>query len=371
MIKNPQRATVFKTLDHYANQAIVTQLANGDVVALFNEERAQAHRDNGYTTLIRSFDGGRTWDPTTRVVVLPATDQTGNWDCALTQLQDGTLLVTLCQAAYFRRGIDSEAPQYDNSQYTLLRSWIGTFTLRSTDNGYTWSAPIPMNTMPMKFGSTRVAAMQQPDGSILFPLYGRLDEFGYGLREMGGEAMRAYMLRSDDNGFNWEYFSTIAYDPARIVGYAEPAPLRLPDGRLIVMLRVHSRPTQRPDNIYMVLSDDDGHTWSTPRRLKDLWGYPAQLINLKDGRVLMTFGYRRGEFGVKGVISDDGINWDGTKQFSIHEGGQGPRNEPTWWHTGYPCSTQLTDESIVTVYHLFSTDETPVQYIESVRWELS
>ena len=28
------------------------------------------------------------------------------------------------------------------------------------------------------------------------------------------------------------------------------------------------------------------------------------------------------------------------------------------------------DGSLVTVYHLFSQDPTPVQYIEAVRWEL-
>jgi hypothetical protein len=365
-----ERVTVYKAADHYCNQAIVTELASGDLVAVFNEERGLAHRDNGYTSLVRSRDGGRSWDPASRVVVLPASDEVGNWDCAVAQLADGTLMVTLCQAAYFKRGIAWEGPQYDASQYGLLRSWIGTFALRSSDQGRTWGAPIPINTMPMKFGSTRVAVMQLPDGAILLPLYGRLDEWGYGLREMGGEAMRAYFVRSDDNGHNWEYFSTIAYDPARITGYAEPAPLRLPDGRIVVMLRVHHRPTQRPDNIYMALSDDDGHTFAPPRRLPDLWGYPAQLINLRDGRALMTYGYRRGEFGVKGCISEDGLTWRGADEFGLHEGGQADRAESAWWHTGYPSTTQLRDGSLVTVYHLFSQDRTPVQYIEAVRWEL-
>jgi sialidase-1 len=364
------RVTVYKALDHYCNQAIVARLTSGDLVCVFNEERERRHADNGSTSLVRSTDGGRTWDPESRVVVLPATDQTGNWDCAVAQLADGTLLVTLCQAAYFRRGIDWEGPQYDASQFGLLRGWIGTFALRSGDQGRSWSSPIPVNTMPMKFGSTRVAVTQLPDGGILLPLYGRLDEWGYGLREMGGEAMRAYFVRSDDNGLNWEYFSTIAYDPARIAGYAEPAPLVRPDGRVVVMLRVHHRPTQRPDNIYMAVSDDGGYTFAPPRRLKDLWGYPAQLINLQDGRALMTYGYRRGEFGVKACVSEDGLAWDGAAQLTLHEGGTGPRSDPTWWHTGYPCTTQLDDGTLVTVYHLFSRDDPPVQYVEAVRWRL-
>src|SRR5438552_2435122 len=139
------RVTVYKAADHYCNQAIVATLSSGELLCVFNEELTRRHADNGYLSLIRSSDGGRTWG-------------------------------------------------------------------------------------------------------------GRLDEWGYGLREMGGEAMRAYFVRSDDGGLNWEYFSTIAYDPARITGYAEPAPIRLRDGRIVVMHRVHHRPTQRPDNIYMSVS---------------------------------------------------------------------------------------------------------------------
>ncbi len=85
----------------------------------------------------------------------------------------------------------------------------------------------------------------------------------------------------------------------------------------------------------------------------------------------MTYGYRRREFGVKGCVSEDGVTWDVANEFTIHEGGQGPAWERTWWHTGYPCSTQLEDGTILTVYHAFSEDERPVQYIESVRWRLA
>ena len=40
--------------------------------------------------LIRSRDDGETW--TDRTVVLPFTDATGNWDCGICELDDGTLL---------------------------------------------------------------------------------------------------------------------------------------------------------------------------------------------------------------------------------------------------------------------------------------
>lgn len=363
------RQVVYKSADHYCNQAYVIQTRAGDVICLFNEERGLAHADSGYTSLIRSRDGGQSWDPSTYQIVLPATDLTGNWDSAIAQLADDTLIVNLCQTAFFKRGMNWDAPQYDDGQFSTLKTWLGTYVLTSAHDGRTWSEPIPVNTTPIKMGSTRVSAMQLPDGGILLPLYGRMDGTLYGMREHAGEYMRSYFVRSDDGGKNWEHFSTIAYDPAHIVGYAEPAPLLLADGRIVVLLRVHHRPTQRPDNIYLVVSRDGGYTFGPPKRL-NLWGYPCQLINLRDGRVLLTYGYRRDEFGVKACVSDDGESWDVGRSFPLHEGGQGPSWERTWWHTGYPSTAQLADGSLLTTYHLFSQDDRPVQYVEAVHWEL-
>jgi len=361
------RAIVYKADDHFCNQAFVIQLQSGDVVAIFNEERGFAHMDNGYTSIVRSTDGGQSWDPATRQVVLPATELEGNWDPSLTQLADGTLMVNLCQTAYFKRGMDWEAPQYDAAEFWTLRSWLGTYVMTSRDDGHGWSRPIPVNIRPIKHGGTRVGILELPDGGLLLPMYGRMSNYGF----FGeGETTRAFFVRSDDSGANWEYYSTIAYDPASINAFSEPGPLRLADGRIVCIMRSHIMPTKRPDNMYMAISEDDGHTFGPAQRL-NVWGYPAQLLNLRDGRVLMTFGYRRGEFGVKALVSEDGVSWDVSKQFSLHEGGQGPQSDRTWWHTGYPCSVELTDGTLLTVYHAYSRDEQPVQYVESVRWTLN
>ena len=49
----------------------------------------------------------------------------------------------------------------------------------------------------------------------------------------------------------------------------------------------------------------------------------------------------------------------------------GPKEtERQWWHTGYPCTTQLPDGTLLTVYHAYSVEERPRQYVESVRWTL-
>src|SRR5579863_9164663 len=96
-MRNEQRSVVYKTTDHYCNQAFAIQSRSGEVICVFNEERGLAHADSGYTSLVRSPDGGRNWDPASHQVVLPATELTGNWDSAIAELADGSFMINLCQ----------------------------------------------------------------------------------------------------------------------------------------------------------------------------------------------------------------------------------------------------------------------------------
>ena len=134
--------------------------------------------------------------------------------------------------------------------------------------------------------------------------------------------------------------------------------------------------------MWFTWSDDDGATWNPPKR-STLWGYPADVMQLKDGRVLAVYGYRKTPWGVRGCISEDGITWDIKNEFTIREGGvplplmgRGARTlldaliVMQYWHTGYPSVTQLEDETIIVAYHEYSDDESPLHYLMSTRFKL-
>ena len=125
---NPERALVYKAEDHACNQAIVVALKSGELIAIFNEERTLIHADNGYTSIIRSKDGGRSWDPSTRQIIVPPTETEGNWNPAISQLSDGTLMVDFCLTAFFKRGMDWDGPQYDAGMYSSRKAFLGTNT---------------------------------------------------------------------------------------------------------------------------------------------------------------------------------------------------------------------------------------------------
>ena len=382
-IRNVEQVLVYKDpkLAHAVNQVSIITLQNGELLMGFNEERYPVHADSGQSCFIKSKDGGKTWDPATRKVVWPYTEFGGNWDCAFAQISDGTILMHVRVCSFIApRGIKADGDQalggLPPGKPERLKRQTGYAIFKSKDNGNTWTGPIPVNTSPVAdWGDPRVHEVggsgaghivELSDGGLIFALSGRKD----GERAIGYE--RSFLLRSDDGGDNWEYWSTMAYDPAGIIGWEEPGMTRLKDGKLICLYRTFYQ-TNRQDNMWFNYSEDDGITWSRPKRT-GLWGYPADVMQLPDGRVLAVYGYRKAPWGVRGCVSDDGMTWDIKNEFVIREGGAAPPESSPgsgWYgHIGYPGVAQLKDGTIIAAFHEFSDDKPPIQYLRCTRFKL-
>jgi hypothetical protein len=76
---------------------------------------------------------------------------------------------------------------------------------------------------------------------------------------------------------------------------------------LIAHIRNHNTPNDR--ETLQSESTDGGKTWSTPRPI-GVWGLPSHLLRLADGRLVMTYGYRRDPRGNHARVSrDHGLTW--------------------------------------------------------------
>ena len=394
-IKDVEHIMVYKDpeLAHACNQVSIVLLQNGELFMGFNEERYSIHADSGQSCFIKSTDGGRTWDSSTKQVIWPYTEFKGNWDCAFAQISDGTILMHTRVCNFIApRGINSDGDQTlgmpPPGMPERLKRQTGYTLLKSRDDGITWTDPIEVNTSPIASsasgpyacgGSGAGHIIELPNGGLLMPLGGTIsakEEPG-----MGNEPERCFLLRSDDGGDNWEYWSTVAYDPASIINFGEPGMARLKDGRLVCLMRTHHRPN-RQGNMWFTCSNDDGVTWNPPKRTS-LWGYPADVMQLRDGRVLAVYGYRKAPWGVRGCISEDGVTWDINNEFVIRKGGipvpkpgKGARTlqdtliMAQYWHIGYPSVTQIKDGAIIAAYHEYSDDKQPLHYLMSTRFKL-
>ena len=170
--------------------------------------------------------------------------------------------------------------------------------------------------------------------------------------------------------------------------------LRLKDGRLVCFMRTHVNPSGDAKNMVMTISEDDGFSW-TPPKWTNIWGYPADLIMLADGRYLMVYGYRRPPYGTRGMVSEDGVTWDVANEFVIREGGVpsssgvfSPSSSLGWdagegdgggidhdnpglfQHIGYPTVVQAPDGAIVACYHEWGNDRNPLQFVLCTRFRV-
>jgi len=378
-ISNIEHILVLKDMDHASNQGSLVHLNNGELLLGYNQERGRVHSDSGQSCMIKSTDQGSSWSMQSQRVVWPWNEHMGNWDCAFSQISDGTILMHTRVCSFMaptalKGGADQIIGGPPPGRPERLKRQTGYAICRSDDNGESWQDPIPVNTAPIADsglgayivgGSGAGHIIELDDGGLLMPLHGTIS------REwtaQGGETSRVFLLRSDDGGSNWEYWATVAYDPANILQWAEAGMCRLSSGRLICLMRTQARPA-RFDNMWMVYSDDDGASWSRPVRTS-LWGYPADLLQLQDGRVLAVYGYRREPWGVRGCISNDGLSWDHYNSFAIKEGGAAAPTVRQYWHIGYPTVAQCDDGTVVVAYHEYSDDESPIQCMWISRFQL-
>ena len=85
------------------------------------------------------------------------------------------------------------------------------------------------------------------------------------------------------------------------------------------------------------------------------FAYPQHLLRLRDGRLLMSYGYRRQPWGVRACLSsDNGKTWDMDNEIVIRMDGGTPDAQPTKVISkdlGYPVSVQLADGRVFTVYY--------------------
>ena len=184
-------------------------------------------------------------------------------------------------------------------------------------------------------GSASDAILELPGGELLLPAWGFWED---------DTVISSHLYASTDEGETWTYRRILARDPAQVVSFDEPA-LGLVAGRVVAVFRTDYRGS---GFLYQSESFDLGRTWSEPRALS-IWGYPAHLMVTRDGRTLMTYGYRQLPYGVRYRLAPAGgsdweMAWEGIADAECQT-----------WDCGYPSSVELSDGSVVVIY--YGTDE--------------
>lgn len=371
LVKDRRDVIICREQFAYTAFPSVTRLQNGEYLVGFNQScRRERHMhpptDPRYMNLIsRSRDHGETWEAPRAA---PGYEWTGVECPSLTQISSGEVLLIHWRMKFYpletarklvREGtadceiwvLDPETrywrpPQtdadWDRSPLPWARGYLGCFVHISRDNGATWDETVKIDTSPYIRGYSPRPPTELADGTLLLALGSELGTGPIAPLMPGGEAKPAYpvyVVHSSDRGRSWgrPVVAATPEPPWHFVG--EPTILALPSGKIIVMSR--EQPTYE---LHQCDSYDGGVTW-TPVRNTGIWGCPAHLVLLRDGRILCIYGHRRPPFGIRACLSDDeGQTWDYANELII-------RDDLKNTNLGYPTAVEEDDGRIFAAYY--------------------
>ncbi|MGC9318624.1 MAG: sialidase family protein [Armatimonadota bacterium] len=320
-----ERVTIMREEGRHFAFPGVAELPDGDLVVVCREGDAHVC-PRGRIVMSRSSDGGRSWSPREVVYDSPSDER----DPAAIVLADGTLAVSFCTWDSWRgspRLRERYAEETAHMEEVGWGTYSGARIMLSADGGETWSEPRPSPVFSPH------GPVQGPDGAL----------YWVGKESRDGARVIA-IWRSDDLGESWARFSEVSYSPPpsaadRLPVWDEPNIIFLPGERAICTLRV-----EVDGYVRHAVSTDGGRTWGWPHRL-GVWGFPQHLCRLADGRLLMSYGYRRDPMGVRACLSGDGGDtWDLDEEIVFRRQGGNP-------DLGYPYTIQLRDGRVFTVYY--------------------
>lgn len=330
-------------------------LPGGDILMGLREAHARFGADSHVDltsrgVMLRSRDGGRTFGEK-RVIDDRTNRFSATQDTTINALADGSLLATFYSwgIAPAPGSVDlAKIPPGNPAIRTEVRSagfFQGLWTVRSTDGGRSWTPRRPVNVAGLPPLAARAPVIELPDGTLLMIVndYHRPD----GKTRIWA---RAFCLRSTDRGATWTQQGMVGDGEADRLHFLEPGWVRLRDGRIIAMLRTRgegepsTREAPPAGFLFQSVSADDGRTWSMPEKTP-LWGFPAHLLELRDGRVLCAYGYRQKPYGVRATLSrDGGRTWDASGEIIVRDDGGSV-------DLGYPVSVQLADGRVLMAYY--------------------
>lgn len=124
----------------------------------------------------------------------------------------------------------------------------------------------------------------------------------------------------------------------------EPYAIELPDGKIVVHIRVQRLNAGGLFTLYQCESYDGGLHFTEPHQiLDDFGGSPAHLYLHSGGTLICSYGYREAPYGIRMAFSrDGGETWD-TDHILSDDGLNGD--------LGYPATVELRDGSLLTVFY--------------------
>ncbi len=220
----------------------------------------------------------------------------------------------------------------------------------SLDRGHNWQGPYRLALLghpEIQIAARTDYIVNGPHDCHLFLTAAKADH----------EEGRVLCARTTDGGKNWKFISWVGPEPK---GFSiMPTTVRLGPAELLTALRHHEGDKKWID-LYRSL--DDGGSWQPAGiAVPDTGeGNPGSMLRLQDGRLCLTYGYRKKPFGMRAVLSRDGGRTWGSEVVLRNDGGGRD--------VGYPRSVERPDGRVVTIYYYHDQPKSD-RYIAATIWD--
>ncbi|MCQ2385392.1 MAG: glycoside hydrolase [Clostridia bacterium] len=369
------------SLHNYFGWPTVARLQDGRLACAASGFRLDHVCPFGKAVLSFSEDNGKTWSLPTPVIDTPLDDR----DAGLLAFGKNSLMVTsFNNTVKFQRVWNGW--RYDNlskmeegpekNKYKLHSDYVAAYldfldaqgepyqkkylgaTYRiSRDGGISW-------------GDVHISPVTSPHGPLC-TREGKLLWVGRCFSDMvtphEKEEIRCYEM---DGEGKMTLLGVVppAVSPKEKVLNCEPYAIELPDGKILVHIRLDGKGDTHCFTVYQSVSADGGRTFSTPKPVnEEFGGAPSHIILHSSGKLIAAVGRRKAPYGIRVLTSSDGGE---TWEESILTDDAGSAD------LGYPSTAELPDGTLYTVWYerqcveKEGRIEVEPSIVKGVRWVL-
>lgn len=305
----------------------------------------------GKGVLCYSHDEGATWSAPGVIIDTPLDDR----DCGIVPFGNHQVIFTsFNNGLAFQRevnGMDRAQPcAAARERADFIQAYLRYARALQVEDEYIGSTYRISYDDGATFGALRRAPVSAPhgpcrlnDGTLLF----------IGTRFNGdpnrplekGEAGDIQCWRMDAAGA-FIHVSSIenASDEDGSMESCEPHAIQLPNGKIIVHIRMQREGEHKVFTLYQSESFDNGLSFTRPHAVMHaLGGAPAHLLAHSGGVLVSAYGHRESPYGIRAMLSkDEGETWD--VDWILAD--QGMSSD-----LGYPATVERKDGSLLSVYY--------------------
>lgn len=303
-LPNPGSGTDMVTLD------------NGEWLMVYNNLESGRHS----LAVSISADEGKTWSWTRRIELDLGDNPTTSHYPSVVKADDGTIHVTYSH----------HYPSLNESRHRTIKwAHFNTEWVKEGNKGFALRQDIfDPNSQGAPDGPHVASMVELSNGDLLYSFNAKHDdapesETKWGVRP----ASRAYLSRQKSGQQNWTEPSVFARDDKVDI---HNTVLWRDDDTLYLFYTTLEGLGHEDSTLDVIVSKDDGETWSEPRTIRNEWGwmFGTRPLKMSNGEVLLPVYKESTPNGAGFIISDDGF-----ETWEVH-----PSNEDEWPKPGIMAS---------------------------------